>query len=67
MPLKGAYTVDELAQRCAKAEIEIERLRAALKKIGEDAGNNIYLHGEATHRFVNEVLAVNEQKTEGDR
>ena len=31
MPLTGAYTADELAQRCARAEIEIERLRSALE------------------------------------
>jgi len=33
MPLKGAYSADALAQRCAKAEIEIDRLRDILRDV----------------------------------
>lgn len=33
MPLKDAYSVDELAQRCARDEIEIDRLRAEIERL----------------------------------
>ncbi len=32
MPLSGAYSANELAQRCARDEIEIDRLRAQLEE-----------------------------------
>ena len=40
MPL-GPYTVDELAERCARNEIEIERLRSALTTIRDTFAKDI--------------------------
>lgn len=54
MPLKDAYSVDELAQRCARDEIEIdrlraeiERLRAALQRIKDNGEQGGYAYGVA--------------------
>ena len=69
------YSVEELAERCAIAECEIERLRAALQRIADDTSEQIVgslncrdiawaaLHPENVVRVIDQQLSSDKEIT----